>query len=70
MTTQFEDIQKLAAQLGVGVERFPGQPDWCRLDMSSRITPSRRMPPLKLSTAKQVLNEALMGKEDQPLAAE
>lgn len=58
-TTQFERIQELAAQLGVGVEQIPEHPDWCRLAMPSRITPSRRMPPLKLGTAKKILNEEL-----------
>jgi hypothetical protein len=70
--TQFEDIQKLAAQLGVGVEQLPGRSDWCQLAMPSRISPSRRMPPLMLTTAKELLNEELK-KEDSarvPIAAE
>ena len=64
--TQFKDIQRLAAKLGIEVEKLPG--DWCRLAMPSRINPTRRMPPLMLSTAKETLDDELQ--EAKPIAAE
>ena len=51
----FERIQTLAAKRGVKVSLLPDRPGWCRLDMPSRISADRRMPPLRFATAEQVL---------------
>jgi hypothetical protein len=68
--TKFEDIQELADQLGVAVEQYPDRPDWCRLAMPSRITPTRMMPPLTLSTAEEILEDELQELRVTPIAAE
>ena len=55
--TTFEKIQAAAAELGVEVERLPGEPRWCRLVLPSRIRPDRRLPPLLLTTAEKILKD-------------
>lgn len=67
--TTFEEVRELATRVGVGVKLLPDSPGWCRLAMPSRITPTRRMPPLKLSTAKKILNEELALRPAEEAAA-
>jgi hypothetical protein len=50
----FERVQELAEKRGVKVS-LHDKLGWCVLDMPSRITPSRKMPPLTFATAEQVL---------------
>ena len=55
LDAEFERVKKLAEKSGVEVSLLPGEPGWCVLDMPSRISPHRRMPPLTFQTAEQVL---------------
>lgn len=54
--TQFERVQKLAKERGVKVS-LADKPGWCVLDMPSRISPDRKMPPLTFATAEHVLED-------------
>jgi hypothetical protein len=63
----FTEIRDLAAEHGIECEPVDGSPRYCRLTMPSRSTPewcqlrpreaepTRMMPPLLFSTAKQIL---------------
>jgi hypothetical protein len=64
--TKFEHVQELAAKIGVEVQQLPDRPNWCRLAMPSRISQSRRMPPLRLDTAEAILNDEIATTEAKP----
>ena len=54
----FEHVEELARKRGIEVWLIAVRPGWCRLDMPSPFSPSRKMPPLTFATAAQVLEGA------------